>query len=84
MIPTIVGTASQCKEKLQALQERFEVNEIIFLDVCHKLEDLLRSYELLASEFGLGDFLSNNGSKSNESNVARKNRRLVSSGLTRD
>lgn len=83
VIPTIVGTARQCKEKLLALQERFEVNEIIFLDVCHELEDRLRSYKLLASELGLKDFLSNNSSKSNESNINDKNTRLLSSELIR-
>jgi len=79
VIPTVVGSASQCKEKLQALQERFGVNEIIFLDVCHELEDRLRSYELLATEFGLGDN-PGNSIKATESSLAEKNRRLVSSG----
>ena len=70
---------AKVKEKLQALQGRFGVNEIIFLDVCHELEDRLRSYELLATEFGLGDN-PGNSIKATESSVAEKNRRLVSSG----
>jgi luciferase family oxidoreductase group 1 len=49
----VVGTANQCKEKLLALQERYGVNEIIFLDVCQEFDDRLRSYELLAAELGL-------------------------------
>ena len=49
----VVGTANQCKEKLLALQERYAVNEIIFLDICQEFDDRLRSYELLASELGL-------------------------------
>ncbi len=53
IVPTVVGSASQCKEMLQALQERYRVDEIIFLDICHELDDRLRSYELLAGEFRL-------------------------------
>ncbi|MEH2126766.1 MsnO8 family LLM class oxidoreductase [Nostoc sp.] len=49
----IVGTANQCKEKLLALQERYDVNEIIFFDVCREFNDRLRSYELLAGELRL-------------------------------
>jgi alkanesulfonate monooxygenase SsuD/methylene tetrahydromethanopterin reductase-like flavin-dependent oxidoreductase (luciferase family) len=81
VIPNVVGTAKQCKEKLLAIQERFDVNEIIFLDLCHELEDRLRSYELLASELNLGDYL-HDSDKSNKSNPDEKNLKLVSSGST--
>jgi luciferase family oxidoreductase group 1 len=53
IIPSIVGNPSQCKEQLEALQERYGVSEIIFLDLCQECEDRLRSYELLAAELGL-------------------------------
>ena len=53
IVPTIVGNPSQCKEKLQVLQERYGVNEIIFLDLCQEYEDRLRSYALLAAELEL-------------------------------
>ncbi|KYC42477.1 hypothetical protein WA1_21170 [Scytonema hofmannii PCC 7110] len=53
IVPSIVGNPSQCKEKLQMLQERYGVDEIIFLDLCQEFEDRLRSYELLATELRL-------------------------------
>lgn len=53
VVPTVVGNAPQCKEKLQALQERYDIDEIIFLDLCQEFESRLRCYELLAAEFGL-------------------------------
>lgn len=53
VIPSVVGTPSQCRAKLQEIQDRYCVNEIIFLDLCQNFEDRLHSYELLAAEFGL-------------------------------
>jgi luciferase family oxidoreductase group 1 len=53
IVPSIVGNPSQCKKKLLALQKRYGVDEIIFLDLCQKFEDRLRSYELLAAELQL-------------------------------
>lgn len=55
IVASVTGTPSQCKKKLQELQERYEVDEIIFMDLCRKFEDRVRSYELLAAEFGLMD-----------------------------
>lgn len=81
VIPTVVGTAGQCKEKLLAIQKRFDVDEIIFLDLCHELEDRLRSYELLASELNLRDY-PHDSNKSNECNSNEENLKLVSSGST--
>ena len=77
VIPSIVGTASQCKEKLLALQERFKVDEIIFYDVCHELEDRLRSYELLAEELKLENNFYDS-SRNTKSSMGEKNPRLLS------
>lgn len=60
LVPSVVGTPSQCKEKLLELQERYKVNEIIFLDLCKEFEDRLRSYELLAAELGLSNIPTQN------------------------
>jgi alkanesulfonate monooxygenase SsuD/methylene tetrahydromethanopterin reductase-like flavin-dependent oxidoreductase (luciferase family) len=71
VIPSVVGTASQCKEKLLVLQERFKVDEIIFYDVCNELEDRLCSYELLAEELRLENFLGDS-SINTKSNIGEK------------
>lgn len=53
IVPSVVGNPRQCKNKLLELQERYGVDEIIFLDLCQEFEDRLHSYELLATELGL-------------------------------
>jgi len=60
LVPSVVGTPNQCKEKLLELQERYKVNEIIFLDLCQEFEARLRSYQLLAAELGLSDLPAQN------------------------
>jgi luciferase family oxidoreductase group 1 len=48
LVPTVVGSPSQCRAQLLRLQARFETDEIIFLDICPDLDHRLRSYQLLA------------------------------------
>lgn len=78
VIPTVVGTASQCKEKLLVLQERFEVDEIIFYDVCNNFETRLRSYEMLAEELGLKDSFSSSSEKEKYKINNKKRKELIS------
>jgi luciferase family oxidoreductase group 1 len=53
VVPTLVGTPARCKEELERMRETYGVDEIIFLDVCRRLEDRVRSSELLAAAVGL-------------------------------
>lgn len=53
IVPTIIGTPKQCLEKLQELHQQCKVDEIVFLDISTKLQDKLRSYQLLAEICGL-------------------------------
>ncbi|WP_084315783.1 LLM class flavin-dependent oxidoreductase [Thalassobacillus devorans] len=48
-----VGSPSQVKKKLEDLATGYGVNEIIINTIVHPFEERLRSYELLADEFGL-------------------------------
>jgi luciferase family oxidoreductase group 1 len=45
---TIIGTPDECLDKLQEIQHKCKVNEIIFLDLGIDLEDRIRSYQILA------------------------------------
>ena len=49
----LVGTAPQVAEKLQALAQRLEVEEVVVITWTHDPQAQRRSYELLAKEFGL-------------------------------
>jgi alkanesulfonate monooxygenase SsuD/methylene tetrahydromethanopterin reductase-like flavin-dependent oxidoreductase (luciferase family) len=49
----LVGTAPQVAEKLQALAQRLEVDEVVVITWTHDPQAQRRSYELLAKEFGL-------------------------------
>ena len=53
IVPTVVGSPSQCRTQLLRLQELFETDEIIFLDICSDLDHRLRSYQLLAKALDL-------------------------------
>lgn len=53
LIPTVVGNPEQCRNELEKLRLECGIDEIIFLDLCTRFEDRLRSYELLATETGL-------------------------------
>ncbi|MCC8409692.1 LLM class flavin-dependent oxidoreductase [Mucilaginibacter sp. UR6-1] len=49
----ITGKPDELKQKLTALAEEYQVNEIIAVTICEDFKDRLRSYELLAEVFGL-------------------------------
>jgi len=50
---TIVGTPADCRAELEALGDEYQVDEITIACVTYRLEDRLRSYQLLAEEFGM-------------------------------
>ena len=52
---TAFGTPEQVKEKLEDLANEFDVAEIVISTFTEHAEDRLRSYELLASMFGLDE-----------------------------
>ncbi len=47
-----VGTPQQVREKLEMLAQTFGANEIMLVSIVHDHKARLRSYELLAQEFG--------------------------------
>ena len=49
----ILGTAKECKEKIEKLAIEYGVDEIIVVNVTYSFEDRKKSYELLAKEFDL-------------------------------
>lgn len=49
----IVGTPEQVKQKLDALLDRYDVNEAMVITITHDHKARLRSYELLAEVYGL-------------------------------
>jgi luciferase family oxidoreductase group 1 len=53
VLPSVVGTPAQCREKILALSEMYGVDEIIFLDICTDHEDKLNSIRLLSEALGL-------------------------------
>jgi len=46
----IIGSPKQVKNKLQELQSKFQVDEIMIVTITHRPEDRIRSYELIARE----------------------------------
>lgn len=50
---TIMGTPEFVREKITALAEQYDVDEVMLVTYAEKFEDRLHSYELLANEFGL-------------------------------
>jgi luciferase family oxidoreductase group 1 len=50
----VIGTPEQCKEKLLALGESYAVDELVVVTITYDFAARLKSYELLAREFGLG------------------------------
>jgi len=56
---SIVGTPEVVTERLHALQEQFQADELIVLTVAGSYRARLRSYELLADAFELGRQASN-------------------------
>jgi len=51
----VVGTPGQCRKGLEELTAQYGVDEIMVVNVCYHFEDRVRSYQLLAEEFGIGD-----------------------------
>lgn len=49
----VVGTPAQVKAELLALGAAYGVEEFVVVSICHDFAARLRSYELLAREFGL-------------------------------
>jgi luciferase family oxidoreductase group 1 len=49
----VLGTPSDCRKKLESLQKKYDVDEIIIVNVTYSFEHRKRSYELLAKEFEL-------------------------------
>ncbi len=50
---TIVGTPADCREQLEAEADKYGVDEVTVVCVTYGLEERLRSYQLLADEFGM-------------------------------
>jgi len=50
---TVIGDPSQVRERLLQLREQFEADELMILTITGDYASRLRSYELLAREFGL-------------------------------
>ena len=51
---SIFGNPSEVKEKLLALADRYDVNELIVVTITYDFAARVRSYELLAQAFGIG------------------------------
>ncbi|HUB96532.1 MAG TPA: LLM class flavin-dependent oxidoreductase [Stellaceae bacterium] len=49
----VIGTPQQAKEQLLALGKAYGVDEFVVVTICYDFAARLRSYELLAREFGL-------------------------------
>ncbi|MGV2884074.1 LLM class flavin-dependent oxidoreductase [Paenibacillus taichungensis] len=50
---SIVGTPDQVKDKITAMAERYEADEVIIASAVHSFEDRLRSFSLIAEAFNL-------------------------------
>ncbi|SDK03980.1 luciferase family oxidoreductase, group 1 [Paenibacillus sp. OK060] len=50
---SIVGTPDQVKDKITAMAERYEADEVIIASAIHSFEDRLRSFSLIAEAFGI-------------------------------
>jgi luciferase family oxidoreductase group 1 len=49
----IYGTPANVKQQLKALAEDNHVNELVIITICHDFNARVRSYELIAEEFGI-------------------------------
>jgi alkanesulfonate monooxygenase SsuD/methylene tetrahydromethanopterin reductase-like flavin-dependent oxidoreductase (luciferase family) len=50
---SIIGTPDQVKDKIIAMVERHEADEVIIASAIHSFEARLRSFRLIAEAFGL-------------------------------
>ena len=51
---SVVGTPDLVRRKLQTLAERHGAEELVIVTITYDYESRLKSYELLAREFGIG------------------------------
>ena len=51
----VIGSPDEVREELVALADRYGVDELIVLTICHDPAARVRSYELLAEVFGLSE-----------------------------
>jgi luciferase family oxidoreductase group 1 len=51
--PMVVGSPERCAEALTAIGDHHGVDEVLAVTICHRHDDRVRSYELLAKVFGL-------------------------------
>ena len=49
----IIGGPESVKNQVQALADRYEVDELVVVSICHEFSARVHSYELLADMFGL-------------------------------
>lgn len=49
----ILGTPKECKEKIETLAKKYDVDEVIVVNVTYSFKDRINSYRLLAKEFNL-------------------------------
>ncbi len=52
-LPSVVGTAEQCKARIEGLRDEYGVDEVVLLDIAPDCARRVRSAELLAQAFGL-------------------------------
>jgi alkanesulfonate monooxygenase SsuD/methylene tetrahydromethanopterin reductase-like flavin-dependent oxidoreductase (luciferase family) len=50
---SIIGTPDQVKDKITAMAERHEADEVIIASAIHSFDARLRSFVLIAEAFGL-------------------------------
>ncbi|RAW16767.1 LLM class flavin-dependent oxidoreductase [Paenibacillus taichungensis] len=50
---SIVGTPDQVKDKITAMAERYEADEVIIASAIHSFQDRLRSFSLIAEAFNI-------------------------------
>jgi alkanesulfonate monooxygenase SsuD/methylene tetrahydromethanopterin reductase-like flavin-dependent oxidoreductase (luciferase family) len=53
LIPTVVGSPQHCRQRIEAISERYAASELVFLDLSPSHPSRLRSMGLLAEEFEL-------------------------------
>jgi alkanesulfonate monooxygenase SsuD/methylene tetrahydromethanopterin reductase-like flavin-dependent oxidoreductase (luciferase family) len=51
--PMVVGSPERCADALTAIADHHGVDEVLAVTICHRHDDRVRSYELLAKVFGL-------------------------------
>jgi alkanesulfonate monooxygenase SsuD/methylene tetrahydromethanopterin reductase-like flavin-dependent oxidoreductase (luciferase family) len=52
-VPMVVGDPPRCRERLEELADRFETDEVVFMDLSTSFEQRKATFTLLAEELGL-------------------------------